>query len=161
MNVILEPMTQRRLLCTALACASLFTLSSAAQESGYWRASSSSAKSTTGDIQFTPRKISIDFSNFTLAQIRALTPAEASALFSADPSANGSGNLFRVDISSSKKFLHHHTLCGDSDTDWVVTYVQGHTLQVALFTGAAIPALTPDALNNGTTTVCNTFTYVR
>lgn len=149
------------LLSITLACLALCALNSAAQEMGYWRASSSSAKSTTGDIAFSRLKITIDFSSFTLAQIRALQPAEARALFSAGPDEPGTGNLFRVDIPAGKKFLHHNTLCGDSDADWVVTYVQGSTLQVALFTGAAIPTLTPDALNNGATTVCNVFTYAR
>ena len=154
-------MKQRRLIFAALACTLLFALAAPAQEGGYWRASSSSAKSTTGDIAFSDLKIAINFSTFTLAQIRALKPAEAGALFSAGPSDPGVGNLYRVDIPATKRFLHHNTLCGNSDTDWVVTYVQGRTLQVALFTGAAIPTLTTDALNNGTTTVCNVFTYTR
>ncbi|HEX4155360.1 MAG TPA: hypothetical protein VHY48_07085, partial [Acidobacteriaceae bacterium] len=132
-------MKQRRLLFAALVCTLLFTLAAVAQESGYWRASSTSAKSITGDVSFSSLKVSFNYSAFTIAQIRTLQPAEAAALFSADNTAPGAGNLYRVDIPASKHFLHHNSLCGSEDTAWVITWVQGHTLQLALFSGAALP----------------------
>jgi hypothetical protein len=129
-----------------------------AQEKGYWNAASKPAKSITGDLSFMPDKITINFSNFTLAQIRALEPEEKQALF---PDAGaGTGNLYRVQISSDKKFLHKNSLCGGEETDWVVTWVAAKRLNVAMFSGGSIPSLTPDALANGQR-LCGTFTYTR
>jgi hypothetical protein len=156
-------MKQRRLLFAAIACTLLSTLAtacpSAAQESGQWRASSSSAKSITGDVDFSTSKLAINFTAFPIALLRSITPVEATALFNDDSSA-GAGNLYRLDIPSSKKFLHHNTLCGSDDAQWAVTWVQGRTLQLALFSGSATPTLTVDSLLN-TSTLCNTFTYIR
>jgi hypothetical protein len=156
-------MKQRRLPVAAIACTLLYTLatalSSAAQESGPWRASSSSAKSITGDIDVSTLKLAINFTTFPIAQIRAIKPVEATALFN-DDSPAGAGNLYRLDIPSSKKFLHHNTLCGSDDAQWAVTWIQGRTLQLAIFSGSATPSLTVDSLLNAST-LCNTFTYIR
>jgi len=129
-----------------------------AQERGYWNATSSTARSITGDLSFTPDKIVINFSTFTLAQIRELKPEEKQVLF---PDAGaGVGNLYRVQISSDKKFLHKNSLCGGEETDWVVTWVSGKMLIVAMFSGGSIPSLTPEALANGQR-LCGTFTYTK
>ena len=129
-----------------------------AQERGYWNAASSTAKSITGDLSFTPDKVTINFTSFTLAQIRALKPDEQQALF---PDVGvGVGNLYRVQIPSDKKFLRKNTLCGSDETDWIVTWVSGKTMQVAMFSGGAIPTLTPDALASNQR-LCGTYTYSR
>jgi hypothetical protein len=129
-----------------------------AQERGYWSAQSSSARSITGDLSFAPDKITINFSTFTLAQIRELKPEEKQALFPDEEA--GKGNLFRVQISSDKRFLHKNSLCGGEETDWVVTWVSGKKMDVAMFSGGSIPSLTPDALATGQR-MCGTFTYTK
>jgi len=129
-----------------------------AQERGYWSAANGTAKAITGDLSFAPDKITINFSTFTLAQIRELKPDEKQVLF---PDAGaGVGNLYRVQISSDKKFLHKNGLCGGEETDWVVTWVSGKMLIVAMFSGGSIPSLTPEALANGQR-LCGTFTYTK
>ncbi len=143
----------------ALAVTLFLTLSVHAQESGPWRASSSNAKAITGDVAFSPTKIIINFIPFTIAQIRSLQTQEAVALFNPD-TPTGGGNIFRVDIPADNRFLHKNTLCGSDDTQWIVTYAQGRTLEVAFFSGATPPVLTFDALNNASN-LCGVFNYIR
>ncbi|HSU20230.1 MAG TPA: hypothetical protein VLI45_10855 [Acidobacteriaceae bacterium] len=141
------------------AVAALFLASPlSGQDMGYWRAVSSTAKSTTGDITLSAMRVTIDFSSFTIAQIRALKPEEWRALFDIDPGIPGSGNIYRLDIPGSKRFLHKNTLCGSEDTQYMVTFVNGNNLQLAFFSGAKIPALTPDAMNNNSN-LCGTYSY--
>jgi hypothetical protein len=138
-----------------LACA----LTATAQEDGPWRAASTNARAITGDVIFSPTKISINFSAFTIAQIRLLKTEEALALFNPD-SPTGGGNIFRVEIPADKKFLRHNTLCGSESTQWIITYAQGRNLHLALFSGATPPVLTVDALNDAPN-LCGIFSYVR
>jgi hypothetical protein len=133
-------------------------MSMPAQERVYWSAASSTARSITGDLSFAPDKITINFSTFTLAQIRELTADEKQVLF--PDTGAGTGNLYRVQISSDKKFLHKNSLCGGEETDWVVTWVSAKKLNVALFSGGSIPSLTQDAVSNGQR-LCGTFMYTR
>ena len=63
-------------------------------------------------------------------------------------------------MPAGKKFLHKNTLCGGEDTQWVATWVSGHTLRLAFFSGTAMPVLTTEAVANSTT-LCGTYTYVR
>ena len=137
-----------------------FSLPSAAQDKGYWRAVSSNANDVTGDLSIADAKITINFTGFTMAQIRRLLPAESSAIFDADPGEGGAGYLYRLNVPSAKRFLHHNTLCGSDDTQWLATYVHGRALHVAFFSGADMPVFTPDALANSTD-VCGTFSYSR
>lgn len=132
----------------------------AAQEKGAWRAVNKTARGVTGDVAFGGEKISINFSSFTVAEIRELQPAEMSAVFNADVQAGGSGNLFRTSIPASKKFLNKNTLCGSEETQWVATYVAGKQLEVAFFSGAQIPVLTADAMGTSTN-LCGTYLYSR
>ena len=143
-----------------LAAVATFALASplAAQDMGYWRAISNTAKSTTGDITLSPARVTINFNSFTIAQIRPLKPEEWRILFDIDPSMPGSGNIYRVDIPSTKHFLHKNTLCGSEDTQYIVTFVNGNNLQLAFFSGARIPTLTPDAMNDNTN-LCGTYSY--
>ena len=129
------------------------------QEKGDWRAASSNANSITGDIGFSGSKVFINFTPFTIAQIRRLEPSETSAVFAAEGAGSG-GNLYRLNIPASHRFLHHNTLCGSDDTQWMVTSVVDRTLHVAFFSGAETPVFTPEALNNSTD-LCGTFTYAR
>ncbi len=138
----------------------LSTLAMAGQDKGSWRAVSSTAKGVTGDVTFAGQKIAINFSAFTIAQIRELTPAEVSAVLHGDSVAAGAGHLYRTSIPAAKTFLHHNTLCGSEDTQWVVTVVRGHALQLAFFSGSGMPVLTADAMAN-TTDLCGTYTYSR
>lgn len=131
-----------------------------AQDAGYWRAASSSARTFTGDIVLSSDKIAIGFSRFTIAQIRPLQPAEAAAVFDAGSAAPGAGNLYRTSIPAEKHFSHHNTLCGSDETQWVVTWAQGHTLQLAFFSGSSMPDLTPNGLANASS-LCGTYTYER
>ncbi len=132
-----------------------------AQEKGEWRPLSTTAKGVTGDVLFTETKIVINFAGFTLAQIRSLQPAEIGALFNLpSDQLNGDGNLFRTEIPAEKKFLHKNTLCGAEQTQWVASYVTGKTLQLAFFSGAKMPTLTPEGMAD-TTSLCGTYTYTR
>ena len=157
-------MKQTKLLCLFLASALTFGLIcpalSAAQEKGMWRAASKTARSITGDVAFSDIKVAINFSSFTIANIRNLTPAEISAAFDAVPAAGATGTLYRVEIPGAKKFLHSNTLCGAEDTEWIATYVTRRDLQLAFFSGSSMPVLTPEALSNSTN-LCGLYSYVR
>jgi len=136
------------------------SLPSPAQDKGGWRAASSTASAITGDIAILDDKLSINLTAFTIAEIRKLEPAEAAAAFNADSHAQGSGNLYRLSVPAAKRFLHHNTLCGAEDTQWMATYAQGRELQIAFFSGTKMPVFTPDALANSTD-LCGTFSYSR
>ena len=140
----------------ALAC----SLSCALQDRGYWRAASTTAEAITGDIAISDTKVTINFTGFPIAQARGLKPTEVSAAFDADINAGGAGTLYRLTVPASKRFLHHNTLCGTEDTQWMATYVSGRTLQLAFFSGSNAPVFTVDALANSTD-LCGTFSYIR
>ncbi|HEY2471774.1 MAG TPA: hypothetical protein VGI45_28570 [Terracidiphilus sp.] len=142
---------------TMLLVCSCFCL---AQDKGYWRAASSAANDMTGDITVSETRLTISFSGFPMAQIRRITPAEASAAFGADMNAGGVGFLYRLNVPAARRFLHHNTLCGSEDTQWMTTYVTGRTMQVAFFSGDNMPVMTGEALANSTD-VCGTFGYSR
>jgi hypothetical protein len=135
-------------------------LAGAAQEKGYWRAASSTAVSITGDVTISDAKVTINFASFPLAQIRKLEAAEVSAVFDEDTNATGSGNLYRLNIAGSRRFLRHNTLCGTEDVQWMVTYVLNKDLRVAFFSGSSEPVLQFDSLRNSTS-LCGTFSYAR
>jgi hypothetical protein len=130
------------------------------QDRGYWEAASHTAKDITGDISISELKLSISFSRFTIAQIRQLTPAEATATFGADTGARGGGNLYRLEVPAEKRFAHHNTLCGGQETQWMATWSDGRTLQVAFFSQSTMPVLTADALAQSGN-VCELLAYVR
>ena len=152
-------MRRNALVCTFSALL-LCSLPSAAQDKGYWRATSNNATAITGDLSISESKLSINFTAFTIAQIRELKPAEASAAFDADLNEGGNGHLYRMNVPAAKRFLHKNTLCGSDDTQWMATYVHGRILRVAFFSGTDMPVITPDALANSTD-VCGTYTYSR
>jgi len=148
---------------TLFAAASLLlagAISGAAQDRGYWRAASSTATGITGDITISIAKVTINFATFPLAQIRALKPAEVSAVFDADVNAGISGTLYRLDVPAGKRFLHRNTLCGEDDTQWMATYVTGHTLDVAFFSGDDMPVFSFDAIQKSSA-LCGTYAYER
>lgn len=132
----------------------------AAQDRGYWRADSSTAKSITGDLSISDTKLIVNFLAFPLAPIRKLTPEEGLAAFDVDTGAGVGGNLYRLNVSASRRFLHKNTLCGTEDTQWMATYSAGRSLYVDFFSGPDMPKLTFDALQNSTD-LCGTFTYAR
>ena len=135
-------------------------MTAAAQDQGYWRAASSTAKSITGDLTLSDEKLSINLTSFTIARIRPLQQGEAKALFDPDGTGAGSGSLYRLVVPASKKFLHRNSLCGSDDTQWMVTYVAGRSLQLAFFSGQKPPVFTTDALADSTD-MCGKFGYVR
>lgn len=147
-----------------LGMAMMFTVVCAplclAQDKGYWRSASSAANDITGDITVTDTRLTISFSGFPTAQIRKITAAEASAAFGSDIGEGGLGFLYRVNVPATRRFLHHNTLCGSEDTQWMATYVTGRTMQVAFFSGESMPIITGEALANSTD-VCGTFGYSR
>jgi hypothetical protein len=83
-----------------------------------------------------------------------------SAAFDADVNAGGTGALYHLTVPAAKRFLHHNTLCGGEDTQWMATFASGNKLQVAFFSGASAPVLTVEALGKSTD-LCGTFSYVR
>lgn len=130
-----------------------------AQDLGYWTPVNQTAKDITGDIAISQTKLSISFSRFTIAQIRRLTPAEATATFGeAAGSGEGGGNLYRLDVPAEKKFAHHNTLCGEEETQWMATWRHGGRLEVAFFSGSDMPVLTAAALARSQN-VCELLTY--
>jgi hypothetical protein len=149
-------------LVLAGAVAALFlsgSLFSGAQDKGDWRADSSNARSITGDIGISDSKLFLNFIGFTIAQIRKLEPAETSAVFASEVTS-GRGNLYRLNISAARRFLHKNTLCGSEDVQWMVTSVSDRALHVAFFSAASTPVLTAEAMANSTD-LCGTFAYVR
>jgi hypothetical protein len=143
------------LLCTLTAQAQ-----NPAQERGYWRAASTTARSITGDITLADEKLTINFSTTPISRIRALEPAEVSAVFDTDSSAKGTGSLYRLNIPSEKKFLRKNNLCGAENVQWMVAYAAGGSLQLAFFSGDKPPVFTFDAIRNSTD-LCGTYSYVK
>jgi len=140
-----------------LAC----SMTAVAQDKGYWRAASSNAKSITGDLTISDEKLGINLTSFTIARIRGLQTEEASALFDAEGTgATGNGSLYRLVVPAEKKFLHRNSLCGSDDTQWMVTFVSGRSLQLAFFSGAKPPVFSRDMLENSTD-LCGKFGYVK
>jgi hypothetical protein len=153
-------MKRYMLLCAVLGWGLAYAGSGAAQEKGNWRAAGSTAKSITGDVTISNEKISIDFTAFPMAQIRGLQPSEVSAAFDVDSGAGGSGNLYRLSIPGGTRFQHKNTLCGSEDAQWMAAYVEGHSLQLAFFSGQKPPVFTPDAVATSTD-LCGIFSYVK
>jgi hypothetical protein len=135
-------------------------LSGSAQDEGTWRASGSTAVAITGDIAISDTKLLINFYPFTIAQIRKLDPAETGAAFDTGNGPAGTGNLYRVNVPAARRFLHHNTLCGSDETQWMATYASGRELQIAFFSGTKMPVFTSDALANSTN-LCGMFSYAR
>lgn len=161
---MIEVMKDRKFLLLVvplgLALCSTVPAQEQALERGQWRASSTTAKGVTGDLAFTETKIIMNFTGFTIAQIRTLQPMEAKAVFDGLEPAEGEGNLYRTDIAGTKRFLHKNTLCGSEDVQWIATFVHGRTLEMAMFSGAAMPTMTATALASSTT-LCGTYSYQR
>ena len=133
----------------------------AAQEDrGYWRAASTTAISITGDLAIGEAKVTINFASFPLAPIRRLKPVEVSAVFDADVNAGIEGSLYRLHVPAGKYMVKHNTLCGSEETQWMVTYATGKTLQVAFFSGDDTPVFSFDAVQKSTA-LCGTFVYAR
>ena len=153
-------LTRNRTLSLAAVTVALFSQLCMAQDRGYWRAASTTANAITGDITISETKISINFTNFTLAQARILNPTEVAAAFDADINGGEQGTLYHLTVPAAKRFLKHNTLCGNEDTQWMATYVSGRTLSVDFFSGSNPPVFAFDALSNSTS-LCGTFTYVR
>jgi hypothetical protein len=155
-------MKQQRIICamlgSMLACCA--SLAAHAQEMGYWRAASSTAKSVTGDVAFSDARMMIYFSTFPTVQARDLAPGEVSAVFDVDSNSNAKGHLYKVSVPATKKFQHKSTLCGSEDTQWMATYVEGNSLNLAFFSGQKPPTFTLDAISNSPN-LCGTYTYTR
>jgi len=147
------------LLSVAAGCVLTCSFAAAQQERGYWRAVSTTAKGVTGDVSLTELKVTINLNSFTIAQIRDLKVEEASAAFG-ENGAGGSGSLYRLSIPADRKFLHKNTLCGSDETQWMVTYAAGRSLQIAFFSGESMPVFTPEAMANATN-LCGTYSYTR
>ncbi len=152
--------TSSRLLRTLAILITAASCSCFAQDRGDWMAASSNAKAITGDVSITGSKVFISLTGFIIAPIRALQPAEIQAVFNTDPGDPSRGNLYRLNVPATKKFLHKNSLCGNEDVQWMVTSASGRHLQVAFFSGDSMPILTIDALQNATD-LCGSFEYSR
>lgn len=131
------------------------------QDRGYWRAASNNAANITGDITLGDAKLTINFRAYPLAAVRSLKPAEVAAVFDADVNTAGQGALYRLNLPASLRLLHHNTLCGTDDTQWMATYLSDpKTLQVAFFSGDDAPVFTFDAISNSSR-VCGAYTFTR
>ena len=145
---------------TGLVICGLLGISAWAQEAGAWRAGGNTAQSITGDVALSDSRLAIEFVTFPMVRVRDLEPGEVSSVFDADSNIGGRGHLYRLHIPAEKKFLHHNTLCGSEDTQWLAAFVQGRDLHLAFFSGNKMPVFTPEAMAN-TTDLCGTFLYVR
>lgn len=152
-------MKRALLLAVAVGCV-FWSVPSSAQDKGYWRAESSNANQITGDIAISESRLTINFIGYSLAPIRKLTPAEAASAFDVDVNTAGTGNLYRLSVPGDKRFLHHNTLCGSDETQWMATYVEARTLHVALFSGSEMPIFSAESLANSSD-VCGIFSYAR
>lgn len=152
------------MLCAAAGWLMASVLSGAAranaQDGGAWAAASTNATSITGDLSILKDRVSIDYLIYPLAQIRTLKPVEVSAVFDADVNGGISGMLYRLNVPGAQRFLHKNTLCGGEATQWMATYVTGHRLEVAFFSGDDMPVFTFDAISKSTD-LCGTFGYAR
>jgi hypothetical protein len=157
---ILDGMKREILLKILTGSLLLGCLTLAAQEKGAWQAASNTAQSITGDISFSPDKLSINYVHFPIARIRDLEKSEIAATFDADSSPDGTGSLYRLNVPATQKFLRKNSLCGGDDTHWMLTFASGRTLQVAFFSSQKVPTLTREAISNSTD-LCGTFTYVK
>jgi hypothetical protein len=150
-----------RLPALLVASSLLCSLAALAQEQGYWRASSESAKQITGDVSLGTEKLIINmFYPTAISRVRALEPAEISAVFDADSNTGVTANLYRINIPAEKKFQHKNSLCGTENVTWMVAYVAPSSLQLAFFSGQKPPVFTFDEIANSADK-CGTFTYVR
>jgi len=148
----------KRLLCATTA---IFLCATAvAQDNGYWKATSNTARSVTGDIAISHERLSIYFQPFTIADLRELAPEEITAVFNFDTPDGVQGKLYRLSIAADRKFLHKNTICGAEETQYMATAVQGKTMQVAFFSGSKMPSLKAEDLNNSTN-LCGTYMYSR
>ncbi len=157
-------MTKRKVIfAVGLVLAGVLCLAarvSAQEDRGLWRAASTNALAVTGDITIGEAKVTLNFITFPLAPIRRLKPVEVSAVFDADVNAGIEGTLYRLHVPPGRYIVKKNTLCGGEETQWMATYVTGHTLKVAFFSGDDMPVFTFDAMQN-TTTVCGSFVYGR
>jgi len=144
-------------LAFVLACAAI---SAQQPEKGYWRAVSRTAASITGDISISGSKITINFTSFLISPVRLLKPAEVSAAFDEAVDTAGNGQLYRVNIPASRRFVKNNTLCGSQDTQWIAVYVANGSLKVAFFSGDNVPLMSFEALQKSTD-LCGTYTFVR
>ena len=134
-----------------------------AQEQGNWRPVSTTARGILGPIAIGEERLVINFVRFPLAEIRALTAAEMAAVLPADAAQEGkpqAGHLFRLSIAGDQRFLHKNTICGGDETQWMLSSVQGKTMQLAFFSGATMPVLTAEAVGSSTS-LCGTFLFAR
>jgi len=158
-----EPVTKRTVIFAVglvLAWMAYATRASAQEDRGYWRAASTNARTITGDIAIAEAKATINFLVFPVAAIRRLKPVEVSAVFDADVNAGIEGTLYRLHVPPGKYIVKKNTLCGGEETQWMATYVTGHSLKVAFFSGDDMPVFTFDAMQN-TRALCGSFVYGR
>ena len=101
-------------LAFALACAA--SASAQQPEKGRWRPASTTAASITGEIIITGSKINIYFTPFLISPARLLKPEEISAVFDEALDTAGNGQLYRVTIPASRRFLKNNSLCGLGQT---------------------------------------------
>jgi hypothetical protein len=141
-----------------LAASVSVTTSARAQDAGVWRAVSKTAESITGDLALSSDHVMMNFNGFVIAQVKTLSPAELATIFDSPAEGSIPGNMYRLNIPGDKKFLHKNTLCGKENVTYMATYREGKTLQVAFFSGPAIPKLTPEARANDTS-LCGTYMY--
>jgi hypothetical protein len=144
-------------LAFALACAA--SASAQQPEKGRWRPASTTAASITGEIIITGSKINIYFTPFLISPARLLKPEEISAVFDEALDTAGNGQLYRVSIPATTRFLKNNTLCGSQETQWMAVYVANGTLKVAFFSGDNAPVMTFETMQNSTD-LCGTYSYV-
>ena len=153
-------MRSRSLLVAAFAVVFAFTLSATAQEDGPWRAASTNARAITGRYRLLSTKVHHQLHHFHHQPRSVRSKLRRSSRSSTPISPRAAAISSASTFQPIRRFLHKNTLCGSESTQWIVTYAQGRSLQVALFSGSTPPVLTVDALNDPSN-LCGIFSYVR
>ncbi len=123
--------------CAIVGLVLVCCMTAAAQDKGNWRATSSTAKSITGDVALSDEKVAINFVELYDRSNTRSSAGEASALFDADSSAGGKRQSLSAEHTGGEDIFAARTaLCGSEDTQWMVTYASGRSLQLAFFSGA-------------------------
>ena len=126
-----------------------------------YRATSSSAIGTTGDLQTAPNTLVLSGHSLALVLVQSLDQTSlksAAAIFSVAVASGSSGALYRLHVPAATKFRASNTLCGAHDSSYALVLLNGKQLELAIFDGNKLPNLAPLAIRSSTT-LCGTFEY--
>jgi hypothetical protein len=132
-----------------------------------WFAVSTTAMGITGDIKFSMNALRINRHTYNLKLVHPLDERDlqnASLLMSYNQvPLNQDAYLFKTTIPKNSPMLGSNTPCGTKNIEWVLAIItkgKQDYLDLAFFSGAALPDLSPPAINRSTE-LCGTYGYLR